>query len=617
MDQINGQAESLYAGRLKALRQIMEQEGVSWFLVTDKDPHQSEYVAGHFRFREYLSGFTGSNGTLLVGKEKAILWTDGRYFIQAEKELAGSGIEMYKQDTPGYPDLEAFLAQTLTNQDTLAFEGRLLSGKTGHKLEMLAKKKNARFSKDFDPASSLWKESEEGEALALTEEKLERRPKLPLHPVYKLDEKITGESVQGKLAWLREEIKKRGCVGYLTAKLDSAMYLFNIRGSDVPCNPVALSYAYVSLEEAFLFIQEKALSLETAEVLKGEGIRLVPYEKTYVFLEEYDFGGKVLCDLRDINFALLGILEEKADFCYAEDPVERKKAVKNEKELEAIRQFYLLDSAAVCRFMRWVKGAPAGLTEISAAEKMDSLRQEIEGFVGLSFPTISAYGPNGAIVHYEATKDSFSACGKDGMLLVDSGGQYRGATTDVTRTYVLGKIPQEFKKHYTLVLAGCLRLGNLKFMHGATGVNLDIIARQPLWQEGIDFKHGTGHGIGAMLNVHEGPQNISWRPKKEGKDAVLEAGMIVSDEPGVYVEGSHGIRLENICEVLQDEKTAYGDFLRMRFLTWVPFDRDGIDFDWLTERDKELLHSYHRETYEKISPLLSKDEAAWLKKETD
>ena len=584
------------AEKIAKLRRFMKSDSITWLFVPDADPHQSEYVAEHFQFREYLSGFTGSNGVLLFSQDTAILWTDGRYFVQAGLELEGSGIELYKMGLPGVPTVEEFLMKNLSQGETLAFDGRLLSGKEGHRFRNIAKKKGAVLMADADAARELWQD----------------RPPLPANPVFLLPDSITGKSAEKKLSHLREIMKEKGCGAYLTARLDAIMWLLNLRGGDVECNPVALAYFFMTDQERYLFLQEKELSREVRMVLETISVKVCPYEGIYDLMKTTPLPGKVLTDLRCINFSLLQLLEERGDFLYAEDPVNLEKCVKNETELEKIREYYLLDSVAVFRFMYWVKHHPKDLTELSAAAKMDALRAEIPGFIGLSFPTISAYGKNAAIVHYEASPDSCAVCEEKSVLLVDSGGQYMGATTDVTRTYVLGPIADACKKHYTLVLAGCLRLGNLKFMKGATGVNLDIIARAPLWAEGIDFKHGTGHGIGAMLNVHEGPASIRPRASTEGKDAVLQAGMILSDEPGVYLEGEYGIRLENICEILPDEKTDHGEFLRMRFLTWVPFDPDAIDPNWLTAEDRRLLNEYHRQVYEKLSPHLTEEERAWL-----
>ena len=584
------------AEKITELRRFMKKNSIDWLFVPDADPHQSEYVSEHFHFRQYISGFTGSNGVLLFSQDTAILWTDGRYFVQAKLELEGSGIELYKMGVPGVPTVEEFLMKNLSKGETLGFDGRLLSGRDGHRFRMVTKKTGAELNTEIDAAKALWPD----------------RPALPQNPVFLLPESITGKSAKEKLSHLEETIKEKGGSAYLTAKLDSIMWLLNIRGGDVECNPVALSYFFMTDKGRYLFIQEEELSPEIRSELEKIPVTIRPYDDIYGFLKTVTITGKVLTDLRCINYSLLQLLEERGNLFSMDDPINNEKCVKNEVELKKIREYYLLDSVAVFRFMYWVKHHPQGLTELSAAAKMDGLRAGIPGFMGLSFPTISAYGENAAIVHYEATPDSYAVCKDESVLLVDSGGQYMGATTDVTRTYVLGPVSDAFKKHYTLVLAGCLRLGNLKFLKGATGVNLDIIARAPLWAEGIDFKHGTGHGIGAMLNVHEGPASIRPKAAAEGKDAVLQAGMILSDEPGVYLEGEYGIRLENICEILADEKTEHEEFLRMRFLTWVPFDPEAIDPAWLTAEDKKLLNSYHKEVCEKLSPHLNEEERAWL-----
>ncbi len=588
---------------LSPLRELMEKEKIHWVYVPDCDPHQSEYTAEYFALRKYLSGFRGSNGKLLVGRGEAYLWTDGRYAIQAERELKGTGISIFMEGTTD-PGLEAFFRNRLEKGETLALDGRLISAALGHRLEQLARKKEAVFKADFDPAPLVWPD----------------RPPLPARPVFALPESITGKSAAEKLNALADQVRGHKACGYLTCRPDNIMYLLNLRGGDVDCCPVALCYFYLSVEGenrvGHLFIREEELSPELRALLKEQGIRVCPYEGVYPFFEDLRPAAPVMCDLRDINYTLLKSLEAHGDFKYVSDPVRAAKTRKNDAELKQIREYYLLDSVAVTRFMYWVKQCPEGLTEVSAARKMDALRQEIPGFYSLSFPTISAYGPNGAIVHYETREETDRPCPKGGMLLVDSGGQYPGTTTDVTRTYALGEISPEWKKHYTLVLAGCLRLGNAVFPAGTCGFNLDALARSPLWEEGLDYRHGTGHGIGAMLNVHEAPAGIRLRPMKEEGDLPLQPGMILSDEPGVYIEGSHGIRLENICEVTRERVTDSGEFFRLRFLTWAPFDRDAIDPAFLTDTDRRLLNEYHREVFQKLSSHFEGTEIKWLKEIT-
>ncbi len=584
--------------RLENLRQAMQQAGVDFYMIPTADYHNSEYVSDFFKVREYFCGFTGSNGTLVVWKDGAGLWTDGRYFIQAENELQGTGVELFRMMNEGVPTIEDFLKKEMTEGQTLGFDGRVISTGIGLNLEKALKEKNNKIVYGKDLAGELWVE----------------RPELPSGKVYALSEEIMGVSVERKLAQVREKMEKVGAEGFLLSKLDDIMWLFNIRGCDVECNPVALSYAYITKEESILFIQKEALGLEIKAYLAKENILVKEYTEIMEYLKALPEGCKVLADKRYCSYAIFKALSECCNIIEAKNPTELLKAVKNPTELFNMEKIYLKDSAAVTRFIYWLKKniGKIEITEISAADKLEELRREIPEFLDLSFPTISAYKENAAMMHYDPSPDKPVVLQEEGMLLVDSGGQYMGGTTDITRTIVLGPVSDEIKKHYTLTAAGMLELSNAKWIYGCTGRNLDILARKPLWDISIDYQCGTGHGVGYILNVHEGPQNLRWRFAEGMAEAVLEEGMDVTNEPGVYIAGSHGIRIENVMVAKNGAKNEYGQFMYFDTLTYAPIDLEAIDARYLTAEQKLYLNAYHKAVYEKVSPLLSEEERKWL-----
>ena len=588
--------------RLVQLREEMKDAGVDFYLLPTADFHNSEYVHAFFKAREYLSGFTGSNGTLLVWQEGAGLWTDGRYFVQAEKELEGTGIKLYKMLQEGVPTIKEFLTRKMQDGQTLGFDGRVVPTATGMELEKELAEKGVTIQYQCDLANAVWAD----------------RPALPAGEVWVVPKEVAGEALEEKLAKVKSAMSKRSANGFFLSKLDDIMWLLNIRGCDVECNPVALSYFYVSEEEAFLFIQNKALPKSVQEYLKQKQIRVVEYEAVQNFLEQLPKKQKVLVDRRYCSYAFYKVLQDKCEIVDGKNPTELLKAVKNVVELSHMRETFLKDSLAVTRFIYWLKTniGKQEITEITAADYLEKLRREIPEFLDLSFPTISAYNANAAMMHYEATEEKHAILKPEGLLLVDSGGQYMGGTTDVTRTIVLGPVSEEIKKHYTLTVAGMLQMTHAKWLYGCTGRNLDILARQPLWDIGIDYQCGTGHGVGYILNVHEGPQNLRWRFTEGMAEAVLEEGMDVTNEPGVYIPGSHGIRIENVLVVQKAEKNEYGQFMCFDTLTYVPIDLEAIEVSCLTEIQRKYLNEYQREVYEKISPYLSREEREWLKQQT-
>lgn len=588
--------------RLKALREVMADAGIQYYMIPTADFHNSEYVNKYFTVRKYFCGFTGSNGTLVVSQKEAGLWTDGRYFVQAANELEGTTVDLYKMGNEGVPTIEEFLADRMAEGETLGFDGRVVSIGIGTSLEAKLADKNIKFVYDKDLANSVWTD----------------RPELPAGPVTILSEEIAGESCESKLAKVREKMESEGADAFLLSKLDDLMWLYNVRGCDVACNPVALSYSYITKEEAVLFVQDKALSDEVKAYFAAKNVTVKEYSDVVAYLQNLEGGKKVLVDRRYASYALYKNLCEKQELVYAKNPTEILKAVKNPVELANMKNVILKDSAAVTRFMYWIKKniGKFEITEITAADKLEEFRREIPGFLDLSFRTISAYNANAAMMHYDPTPENQAVLAPEGMLLVDSGGQYMGGTTDITRTIVLGPISDEIKKHYTLTAAGMLQLSNAKWLYGCSGRNLDILARQPLWDIYIDYQCGTGHGVGYMLNVHEGPQNVRWKYTEAMIEATLEEGMDITNEPGVYIPGSHGIRIENMLVAMNAEKNEYGQFMEFETYTYAPIDLEAIDVKYLNDTQRRYLNEYHKAVYEKVAPLLNEEEREWLKEAT-
>ena len=588
--------------RLKALRTEMKAAGVDYYMIPTADFHNSEYVNDYFKVREYFSGFTGSSGTLLVWQESAGLWTDGRYFIQAERELDGTGVELFRIGNEGVPTITEFLQKNMGEGAVLGFDGRVISAQAGKEYEEKLADKKVSFVYDKDLSVGIWTD----------------RPAFPAGKVTVLDEKIAGKTFEEKRGEVMKKLEKENADSFLLTRLDDLMWLFNIRGCDVECNPVALSYGYLSKERSVLFIQKSVLDDGVRAYLDKKGIEVEGYEDVVEFLRGLSPKGKTLVDVRHCSYALYKTLAQKQKPVEKKNPTELLKAIKNPVELANMEKMYLKDSLALTRFIYWLKKniGKMEITEITAADKLEEFRREIPECLGLSFPTIGGYKANAAMMHYEATPESFAVLKPEGLFLVDSGGQYLGATTDVTRTIVLGPVSDEIRQHYTVVAAGMLQMTNARWLHGCTGRNLDILARQPVWNIGQDYKCGTGHGVGYILNVHEGPQGLSWQYTEGRPEAVIEPGMDVTNEPGIYIEGSHGIRIENVMVAENDVKNEYGQYMHFKTITWVPLDMDAIDEKYLTETQKEYLYAYQREVYDKLSPFLNEEEREWLRAET-
>ncbi len=589
--------------RLRALRETMKAEGIDFYMMPTADFHNSEYVNDYFKVREYFCNFSGSNGTLLVWQEGAGLWTDGRYFIQAERELAGTGVTLFRMQDEGVPTIVEFLQKHMERGRTLGFDGRVIAASQGRSYEKKLAEKEIRFVYEIDLAEKLWTD----------------RPAFPAGKVTVLAEEKAGKSFEEKRGEVLAKVKEAEADAFFLTKLDDLMWLFNIRGCDVECNPVAMSYAYLDQDKTVLFIQKRVLDRAAEDYLAEKKIQVEEYETVSSYLQNLPEGGRVLLDLRHCSFRMYKLLAEKQKIVKKNNPTELLKAVKNPVELANMEDIFLKDSVALTKFIYWLKTniGKQEITEITAADYLEKLRREIPECIDLSFPSISAYGANAAMMHYEPTPENHAVLKPEGLYLIDSGGQYLGGTTDVTRTVALGPVSDEIRLHYTMVAAGMLQLTNARWLYGCTGRNLDILARQPIWNMGLDYKCGTGHGVGYILNVHEGPQNLRWRFTEGTAEAVIEAGMDITNEPGIYIEGSHGIRIENVMVAENDVKNEYGQFMHFRTLTWVPIDMEAIEMKHLTDVQRLYLFAYQSEVYKKISPYLTPEEAEWLKKETE
>lgn len=588
--------------RIRKLREKMAEAGADWYYITSDDFHSSEYVADYFNVREYYTGFTGENAFLVLSADTAAMWADGRFYIQAANELEGSGIELMKMGLEGVPNVFDYLCDNVKAGQTLYFDGRTVPASMGKKLQKKFDETGAKINCEMDLAGDLW----------------ENRPSLPSEKIWILSDEVTGESIDSKISRVREKIKENKCTGFFLPKLDDIMWLTNIRGNDVSYNPVALSYVFVGEKKAYIFLQESEVTKEVSDYFEAHNIEIRDYHEVISFLGNLAKEDRILVDENNINYASYHAIGKNASMVNAYNCTTDFKAVKNETELKNTREITILDSVVLTKFMYWLKQniGKIEISEVSAAEKLDKMREEVEGFVELSFPTISGYGSNAAMMHYNATEESHSILKPEGMLLVDSGGTYMKGTTDVTRTFVLGPITDEMKLHFTKVAAGMLALADATFFYGCSGKNLDILARMPLWEIGIDYKCGTGHGVGYILNVHEGPQRISSIFSPGAREAVMEAGMVVSDEPGVYIEGSHGIRTENCIECVKKEKNADGQFMGFKHLTFVPIDLEAIDKKYMTETDLKRLNAYHKDVYDKLEPYFEGQEKEWLKEVT-
>lgn len=577
----------------------MKENDIQAYIIPTDDFHSSEYVGDYFKCREYMSGFTGSAGTLVVLEESAYLWTDGRYFLQADKQLEKTGIVLMKSGQSDVPIIEEFLKRELKEGDTIGFDGRTISKNFADKLLERIKEKNIKINGTVDLVNIIWK----------------NRPEISKEQVWQLDIKYAGISRKEKMKKIREKMKEAGADVFIDAALDEIAWLLNLRGNDIAYTPVFLSYMIIREDRAILCIHREVISEKIEDELKEDGIAIAEYEEIYKLADEISDKEKVLYDSGSINYNLYNSINKNATIINRESPIALMKAMKNPVEVENIKRAHIKDGVAMCKFIYWLKkNVPLGnVSEISAAEKLVEFRAQMDGFLDQSFAPIFGYGEHGAIIHYSATEETNVVMKDKGLCLIDTGAHYYDGTTDVTRTVVLGELTKEEKEAFTIVLKGNLNLANTTFVYGTTGANIDCVARRPLWEKGMDFNHGTGHGVGYILGVHEGPQNISKNSKSKTK---LEEGMIVSDEPGFYKEGKFGIRHENLLLCKKGIKNEYGQFMVFDVLTMVPFDSDGIDLSLMNEDEVDYLNNYHKKVYENISPYLNEEEKKWLKNST-
>jgi len=582
--------------RIEELRSEMRKRGIDACIVPSSDPHQSEYVAEHYTARTFITGFTGSAGTAIITLSGAGLWTDGRYFIQAENQLVGTGVTLFKMGENGVPTVESFLKQNLNKGAKIAFDGKVISVEYFRGLEKALESSEFSFEVNEDLIDIIWKD----------------RPQRPCSQVVLHDVAFAGESRESKLAKVVLEMKTMGADYYVISGLDDIAWLLNIRARDVKCNPLTIAYAVISEEKYYLFIDDKKINSVVRAELEKANVEIMNYDSIGEFLGKIKTGAILLDAARTSTWIYSAI---KIEIIEAMDITTRFKAIKNDIQIENVRNAMVRDGVAMVKFISWLKRTikTRNITEIEASDKVEEIRRAGENFYDLSFASISAYRANASMPHYSATQKDQATIVQESLYLLDSGAQYLDGTTDITRTLAVGPITDEEKTDFTLVLRGMIDLTLQKFLYGTTGSNLDIIARIPLWNAGMDYKHGTGHGVGFFLNVHEGPHRISVVPNL----VKLEKGMVMSNEPGVYKAGKHGIRIENLVVVEEIENTLYGgQFMKFETLTLCPIDLEVIDVSLLTFEEKAWLNNYHKTVFEKLSIYLEGEELEYLKQAT-
>lgn len=587
--------------RIAKLREQMKERGMDVYIVPTADFHQSEYVGEHFKARKFMTGFSGSAGTAVFTMTEARLWVDGRYFIQAAAQIEGTSIEMMKMGKPGVPTIDEYLKEAIPENGTLGFDGRVVAMGNGRRYEEIVEKKNGKIVYAYDLVGEIW----------------EDRPELSKEPVFALEEKYTGESTASKLKRIREKMTENEATVHVLTTLDDICWTLNIRGNDIEFFPLVLSYAVITMDQMHLYIDESKLDEEIKASFAKDGIVLHPYNDIYEDIKAYGAEETFLIDPIRLNYALYSNICKDAKKVEAQNPEEVFKGIKNKVEIENIRKAQIKDSVAHVRFMKWLKEhvGKETITEMSASDKLDEFRAEMGNFIRPSFEPISSYGEHAALCHYTSSPETNVELKEGSVFLTDTGAGFWEGSTDITRTYALGEIPDIMKEHFTLIVMCNLGLASARFVKGCSGSNLDPFARKPLWDRGLDFNHGTGHGVGYLLNIHEGPLNIGWGSR--GSNIVpLQEGMIFTDEPGIYIEGSHGVRLENELLVREGEKNEYGQFMYLEPLTFIPFDLDAVKVEMLSEEYKKLLNEYHAAVYENVAPYLNDEEKAWLKNYT-
>lgn len=587
--------------RITALRAIMKREGIDYYYIPTADFHESEYVVEYFKARKFITGFTGSAGVAVIGQEEAWLWTDGRYFIQAAAQIEGSGFGLMKMGQEGVPTVMQYLGEKLQEGQCIGFDARVVNTNDAKEFAKIAAKKHGSLKTDNDLLDEVWTD----------------RPALVHQPPDVLKDEFNGEATASKLARVREQMEKEEAQYHIISTLDDIAWILNVRGNDIPHVPVVLSFLVIGKEDAMWFVEENALSDAVKEMAAECGITIRPYEDVYAYAATIPENSTVLLDKRKVNYRITNALSETVHIVSKANPSQLMKSIKNEIELENTRKAHLLDGIAVTKFMYWLKKnvGKIPMDEVSVSDYLQSLREQMEGYRDISFDTIAGYNANAAMMHYKAEPDTAAKLEPQGMLLVDSGGHYDTGTTDITRTFVLGPISDIQKKHFTMVVKSNLNLANVKFLYGCNGISLDVICREPIWKENLDYQCGTGHGVGYLLNVHEGPNSFRWQ-YRPGFDNPFEAGMITTDEPGIYLQDQYGIRTENELICVKGEKNQYGQFMGFENITYVPIDLDGIDKQYLNAEDVKQLNDYHKMVYEKISPYMTPEENEWLKEYT-
>lgn len=591
--------------KIGQLRDRMKELGIDAYLVPTADFHESEYVGEFFKCRHFLTGFNGTAGTAVITMDKAGLWTDGRYFVQAEEQLSGSEIKLYRMGEPEFPTLDEFLEEELPVDGCLGFDGRVVNSELGYGLQNLLQEKNVTINCSKDLVGEIWTS----------------RPAMSCEPIWSLDVKYAGKSTVEKLSDLRDAMKKNKAQIHLMTALDEIAWLFNLRGNDIVNNPVFLSYALITQDEAYLYVQKEAIKEDTKmgkEVCAALAEAKVQVKEYAEFLQDVAAlkNEKILLERKKASFAVCESIDASCRIIDEMNPCATMKAVKNATEIENMRKAHLKDGIAVTKFMYWLKHTigTCDMTEMTAAHKIEELRAEQGNYIEPSFVTIAAYKENAAMCHYHPSDEVCKKLKPEGLLLVDSGGQYLEGTTDITRTYALGPLTEKEKEYYTIVAAAMLKVSTMKFLHGCRGINLDYTIREAFWKRGLDFAHGTGHGVGYLSNVHERPNGLRWKVVPERQDsAVIEPGMICSDEPGLYFAGDFGTRTENLILCVEDEKNGYGQFLKFEFLTKAPIDLEALDTRFMDDADIERLNTYHKDVYETISPYMNDEEKEWLK----
>lgn len=579
--------------RVHALRIAFRPNNIKAFIIPSTDPHLSEYVAPYWMSREWISGFTGSAGTAVILMDKAGLWTDSRYFLQAEKELEGSGITLYKEMLPETPSITKFLCQNLKPGESVSIDGKMFSVQQVEQMKEDLAPYQLQVNLFGDPLKNIWKD----------------RPSMPDAPAFIYDVKYAGKSCGEKVAAIRTELKKKGIFALFLSSLDEIAWTLNLRGSDVHCNPVIVSYLLVTQDEVVYFISPEKITQEVNEYLQEQQVSLRKYDEAESFLNSFA-GENILIDPKKTNYAIYSAINPACKVVRGESPVTLLKAIRNEQEIAGIHHAMQRDGVALVKFLKWLEASVLSgkETELSVDRKLHEFRAAQPLYMGESFDTIAGYKEHGAIVHYSATEESDVTLQSKGFLLLDSGAQYLDGTTDITRTIALGELTEEEKTDYTLILKGHIALAMAKFPAGTRGAQLDVLARMPIWSHGMNFLHGTGHGVGHFLSVHEGPQSI----RMNENPIVLQPGMVTSNEPGVYKAGSHGIRTENLTLVCKDKEGMFGEYFKFETITLCPICKKGIIKEMLTAEEVKWFNDYHQTVYKKLSPSLNEEEKKWL-----